>query len=566
MKRFIKILSLILTPAIILTACNKDDKDDLVTLNVEVSDYTGNSNAKMYVDADNYTHWTSGDNVNINGKATVCSVVLSGSNAQITNVPSSDAGYLAVYPAGIAGYYGTYSSTSFTVTLPTTQTYSVDGSGNQIIQAPMYGYCASGSTTLTFHNLCSLLKVTVNNDRNEDITMQSITVTSSSGKLSGEGTIYGVKTGSPYLTMGSSASSYDHVTLNFSGGTYIVSQGTSMDYYISVPSFATSDISVSIVATGAGTLELEKTTSDAALTANTIVQGPTLALNGVAYIGTEENPYKINNLDELVAFQTKVNSGTTYDGLFVKLMEDIDCGSTWTPIGTSSNTFKGTFDGNNKTITYIIPSTTTGYLGLFGYTYDATIKNLNVDATITQTGNIGNIGGIVAHQEGGSITDCSATGTITSTYNYIGGIVGRNGSYGHNSLSNTISNCTSSVDITSTYIPSYGGNYIGGIMGSFYIAGTITGCTASGDIYAPEASGKYVGGIAGNTIGATNITYCGFTGHVQASEYVGMITGNKPNTTTISNCTYSAENAGETYKGVGVSGTQTGDDTGCIAE
>ena len=542
-----------LAAAMVFTACRKDD-DNLVTLNVNLSDYTG-SNTKMYVDASRYTHWTSGDQVKING--TACPVDLSGSKAQIKGVTVNDNGYSAVYPSSIATNYFGPTTTSFNVTLPTTQTYSVDGSGNQIISAPMFARCNKNETTLTFQNLCSLLKVTVNNDRSEDIDMQSITVTSSSGKLSGVATISNATTTASFA-MGTGATSYNYVTLNFTSET--VAQGTSKDYYIVVPAFPTSDITITIVATGAGTLELSKTASDAVLSANAIVQGPTLALGGVEYIGTEANPYKINNLDDLVAFRTNVNGGNTYEGLFIKLMNDINCGSTWTPIGTMSNNFKGTFDGNNKTITYVIPSTSTSYQGLFGYTNGATVKNLNVDATITQTGNYsGSVGCIIARQEGGTVTGCSSTGTIISESNYIGGIVGRN--YG--SVKNTISSCTSSVNITSSRNNT---NYIGGIMGYFYTAGTVTGCSASGDIYAPEETGTYVGGIVGNTTGATSITNNSFTGNVRASAYVGMIAGSKAGSTTISGCTYSAANAGDTYKGVGVSGTQTGNDTGCTAE
>ena len=542
-----------LAAAMVFTACRKDD-DNLVTLNVNLSDYTG-SNTKMYVDASRYTHWTSGDQVKING--TACPVDLSGSKAQIKGVTVNDNGYSAVYPSSIATNYFGPTTTSFNVTLPTTQTYSVDGSGNQIISAPMFARCNKNETTLTFQNLCSLLKVTVNNDRSEDIDMQSITVTSSSGKLSGVATISNATTTASFA-MGTGATSYNYVTLNFTSET--VAQGTSKDYYTVVPAFPTSDITITIVATGAGTLELSKTASDAVLSANAIVQGPTLALGGVEYIGTEANPYKINNLDDLVAFRTNVNGGNTYEGLFIKLMNDINCGSTWTPIGTISNNFKGTFDGNNKTITYVIPSTSTSYQGLFGYTNGATVKNLNVDATITQTGNYsGSVGCIIARQEGGTVTGCSSTGTIISESNYIGGIVGRN--YG--SVKNTISSCTSSVNITSSRNNT---NYIGGIMGYFYTAGTVTGCSASGDIYAPEETGTYVGGIVGNTTGATSITNNSFTGNVRASAYVGMIAGSKAGSTTISGCTYSAANAGDTYKGVGVSGTQTGNDTGCTAE
>lgn len=558
MKRHIAIVSFVLATAMVFTACQKDDNSDnndngLVSFNLEIGNYDGAGNTKMYVDASRYTHWTSGDQVKINNDA--CPVDVS--KAQITGVTASSYGYTAVYPASIATSYFGATTTSFNVTLPTTQTYSVDGSGNQIISAPMVARCNAGSNTLTFQNLCSLLKVTINNNRTEDIEMHNITVTSSNGNLSGVATISNATT-TPSFAMGTGANSYNYVTLSFSSET--VSQGTSKDYYVVLPAFNESDLTISIFATSTGNLELSKTASDATLSANTIVQGPVLSLDGVAFIGTEENPYKIYNLDDLVAFRTKVNSGTTYEGLFVKVMDDIDCGSSWTPIGTSSNYFKGTFDGNNKTITYVIPSTIAGYLGLFGYTQNAIIKNLNVDATITQTGSNGNIGGIVARQEGGTITNSTAAGTISSEYSYIGGIVGRN--YG--STANTVSSCTSNVNITSSKSNL---NYIGGILGYFYTTGIVSNCTASGNIYAPEETGTYVGGIVGNTTGTTSVATCSFTGCVRASGYVGMIAGSRvSNSVTISSCTYSAVNAGTTYKGVGVYNNRTGNDIGCTAE
>lgn len=543
---------LVVAAAGVFSACSKDD-NGLVSLNVEISDYTDGTNAKMYVDASRYTHWTSGDQVMINSSS--CPVSLSGAKAQITSVPESNFGYSAVYPASIATAYFGATTTSFNVTLPTVQTYAEDGNGNQIIAAPMFARCNKGENTLSFQNLCSLLKVTVNNDRDEDIDMQSIKVTSTNGNLSGMANISNVTT-TPIFVMGTGASSYNYVTLNFTSET--ISRGSSKSYYMVVPAFNESDITIDVVATSNGTLETGKTTSNATLNANSIVQGPVFSLSSVAYIGTEENPYKINNLDDLIAFRTRVNGGTTYEGFFIKLMDDIDCGSTWTPIGTMSNNFKGTFDGNNKTITYAIPSTSSSYIGLFGYTQNATIKDLNVDATIVQTSG-GSVGGIVARQEGGSVIGCTATGTITTAGNYVGGIVGRN--YG--SVQNTILSCTSSVNITSTKTNM---NYVGGILGYFYTAGTVTNCSASGSVYAPEATGTYVGGIVGNSTGASTITYNSFTGNVRGSGNVGMIAGSKASATTIANCTYSATNAGSTYKGVGASGTQTGNDTGCTAE
>lgn len=561
MKRYNTIASLFLATAMLFAACEKDE-NGLVSLNVEVDNYTGAGNTKMYVDENNYTHWTTGDQVNINGNSNTCSLNLTGEKAQITGVPSSDNGYVAIYPAGIANNFSaTYSAV--TVTLPSTQNYSEDGSGKQIINAPMCAYCSENDNTLTFRNLCSLLKVTVNNDRDEDITMQSITVTSADKKLSGEGTLDVISTGSGNhrLSMKTGASSYNYVKLDFSNVSETVSQGTSESYYIVVPAFAESDITISIVATSTGTLELSKTASDAELSANKIVQGPTLSLDGVPFVGSEDNPYKIYTLADLVSFRTNVNNGTTYEGKFFKLMDHIDCGNSWTPIGTTSNVFKGTFDGNDKTITYEIPSTSNNCLGFFGCTQNATIKNLNVNATISQTqtgGYNGIVGAIVGRQEGGLVDSCSATGEITSNYNNIGGIVGRN----NGSVYSTVSNCSSSVNITSSKA---GSNNIGGIIGNFYTAGTVTNCSASGNIYAPEGTGTYVGGIVGNTTGTTSVTGCGFTGHVQGSGYVGMVVGYKATKTTVGSCTYSAATAG-VYKGVGKSGTKTGDDTGCTAQ
>ena len=245
MKRHIMILSLVM---LAFAACQKSD-DDLITLNVELGNYAAPDNAKMYVDARNYTHWTSGDQVKINNYT--CTVDISGSKAQITGVQQNNYGYTAVYPASIATKYFGATTTNFDVNLPSTQTYAVDGSGKQIITAPMIARCNAGGSTLTFQNLCSLLKVTVNNNRDEDIDMQSITLTSSSGNLSGVAKITNATT-SPSFAMGTGDDSYNYVTLSFSSET--VGQRTSKSYYIVVPAFSESDITISIIATSTGTL------------------------------------------------------------------------------------------------------------------------------------------------------------------------------------------------------------------------------------------------------------------------------------------------------------------------
>ena len=58
----------------------------------------------------------------------------------------------------------------------------------------------------------------------------------------------------------------------------------------------------------------------------------------------------------------------------------------WEPIGNTTNNYMGTFDGNNKTITNLYINANQEYSGLFGYTYQSTIKNLTFEnANVTNT-------------------------------------------------------------------------------------------------------------------------------------------------------------------------------------
>lgn len=505
--------------AMFFTACEKDN-NGLVTLTAEINNYHSNGNTKMNVDANNYTHWTSGDAVNINGTSNTCSVALGSGNAKITGVPSSTSGYLAVYPAGIASNYNA-NSTSITVTLPSSQTYSMEN-GKQIIQAPMCGYCANGSNTLTFHNLCSLLKVTVNNDRTEDITMQRITITSSNKALSGSGKIYDPRTSSPYLTV----TGNKYVILDFSGSSETITQGTNKSYYIVVPSFTSSNISIAVEASSSSVMDITKTHNSAVMAANVIATGPTINMNDAVIdflgLGTESNPFQINTKTDLELLRTRVNAGKLYDGKYFKLMDDIPCGSSWTGIGSFSNKFNGIFDGNGNTISY--SQTNPGsYGGLFKTAGTATFKNLNIDCLISNAGLYS--GGIVGYSTGANFQNCEVTGSISGSNKRYGGITG--------SLVNTagtISHCTSSITITSTVS---GEALLGGIVGDVGISGSLVEyCSASGDITA--ATGTKIGGIAGSLSSGCTIDNCTYTGTATGSSLTNPIVGNKGGTVT--NC------------------------------
>ena len=235
----------------------------------------------------------------------------------------------------------------------------------------------------------------------------------------------------------------------------------------------------------------------------------------------------IKNAAQLAAFASAVNGGNSYSGYTVTLEKDIDLnGMEWTPIGNASrsgadikgNSFKGTFDGNNKTIYGLKISVNAGNntdfgIGLFNSVSGGTIKNFTLDnvnvsvsdsdavaavagfsvsnsaiSGVTVSGSVsGNdgVGGIVGRMlKEGSIENCSNSATVTAK-GKAGGIVG-SAYYTDLDKYMNIAGCTNTAPITSTT------GYIGGIVGMN--CGNISGCVNSGDV---TGNGTSVGGIVG---------------------------------------------------------------------
>ena len=193
--------------------------------------------------------------------------------------------------------------------------------------------------------------------------------------------------------------------------------------------------------------------------------------------GTAQYPFLIKNEFDFVAFRNAIHNGNEFDGVYHKLMNDLDLsGITFGYDGM----YRGYFDGNFKVIRNF-SQTRNSYGGLF-YNIGGGIKNLGVENinidTHTASSNI-SVGGLSAYNTG-IIEGCYITGSIKPPVATSGGIVGRN--YG------IIRNCFTNVIITGT------GTYYGGITGAIYPNGSVDKCIALGNV---TSTNSFIGGIIG---------------------------------------------------------------------
>lgn len=296
--------------------------------------------------------------------------------------------------------------------------------------------------------------------------------------------------------------------------------------------------------------------------------------------GTTSDPYKIYNPDQL----SQVRNFLSTPGVCFKLMNNIDLGEWisenypsqgWQPIGSNSAPFQGVFDGNGKSITnFSINRSTMNYVGFFGYTSGATIKNLTISGTSVKggqyTGSLvgyststtisnytynGNVtsttygGGVAGYISGGSVSTLTITSTVTGT-NYVGGLFGKAGGQ-------TINNATFNGAVSGT-------GYLGGAIGQVGNGSlTLTSCTVTAPV---NGTGSYVGGIVGQSNNNTTLSSCSQSGQVKGASYLGGIGGYASGTSSFSNCDHTGDiNAGGSNIGgvLGYNNSGTLTITGC---
>ncbi|MCK0745099.1 MBG domain-containing protein [Chromohalobacter nigrandesensis] len=254
------------------------------------------------------------------------------------------------------------------------------------------------------------------------------------------------------------------------------------------------------------------------------IQTTTLFEDGT---GTSSDPYILTGWRQLqnVNFNRDVLTGDYHFDLVNNLDtgtagyadlagENAKGGKGFDPIGDDASAFNGHFDGLGHVISDLtIDRSSQGYVGLFGYIEDATLRRIGLEGGNVKGGRPsvgGGVGGLVGRSDNSVITDTYVTGSVTGEYNNVGGLVGYN-------ESGAVSQSYATGDVSSSST-----DYVGGLIG-YNNDGTITHAYATGDV--SSASGYGVGGLVGEATQGSTITYTYATGDVSADLYSGGLVG-----------------------------------------
>ncbi len=248
--------------------------------------------------------------------------------------------------------------------------------------------------------------------------------------------------------------------------------------------------------------------------------------------GSEEDPYLIYDAEDL----RKVGSGS--DGWSLdahyKLVADVDLGgidaagegveaNEWSAIGTESDPFVGTFDGDGFTISGLyINQPAIDYQGLFGYVSGATIEKFTVSGSVTGAKYAGSIVGLGA--ESSMISFCLNEANVSGT-NTVGGIAGAIDS------SSVIKGCGNVADIETS------GYSAGGITGSLDSYSYVVSCYNLGDV----SGGATIGGIAGGITTFSFVAASYSAGGVSGSNTLGGLAGLLGDYGWLNRCYYNSE-------------------------
>ena len=254
---------------------------------------------------------------------------------------------------------------------------------------------------------------------------------------------------------------------------------------------------------------------------------------------------RIRSVDEFIRFKNNVNEGTSYSGTTVFLESDLSLAEkTFEPIGVpDSNYFNGTFDGQGHAISDLTITSSSQFIGLFGYSRGLTIRNVILDSSCSIASSYSDsdsvfVGGMIGYcktDNGPCIIENNVNmGSVTfsgiiSGNLYLGGVVGY---LYYRYYDSTMKNCANYGDVTHSGTSK--SSYIGGIVGlsygssskRFYIYNSLShGIIAHSGT---TSSTLYLGGISGCTY-YTTIENCVSSGKISVNKTrdnrIGRIVG-----------------------------------------
>ena len=224
--------------------------------------------------------------------------------------------------------------------------------------------------------------------------------------------------------------------------------------------------------------------------------------------GTSLSPYLICNASHLQNIEINPNANFT-------LVTDIDLtNSSLAPIGYNVSTFCGFLDGGGHTLsnwTYV--NLANAYpVGLFSNTC-GTFQNLNLENFQISAG-ANNVGLLAGYLEGGTIQNCTVSGSVSGTSDGVGGLAGHAYPF---VTSISIISSSSSADVT-------GIDRVGGLVGIGLIT-LLSDSHVTGNVTCPSATGNRCGGLLGESEGITISTSYYSGGIVSGNNGAGGLIG-----------------------------------------
>ncbi len=247
----------------------------------------------------------------------------------------------------------------------------------------------------------------------------------------------------------------------------------------------------------------------------------------MAGAGTQADPYLVTSTNEFNKIGNVLKSGET---VYVKLAADIDYnGEAWTQAdATGAPIF---LDGDNHTVKNVKAECGL-FVNLEGTVQNLIIDNAAINASVEQGGVLANTAGTDADKV--TIKNVKVTNSSIINVGHAGGLISRitngvvenvevqcnvdavdrvGGLFGH-TIGTTVTNSVASGNVTAS---SY---YSGGLIGMMH-SSILKGCGATGNVTHTTNSYARIGGLVGQAITSAVIEDCYATGTVYGGGYFG---------------------------------------------